>query len=227
MLKFLGNGSGFTPYHNNCYFVNDKELVFVDLSMLNISKALEIQEEYSDVSVIITHMHDDHVSGIGMFAQYLFYVFKKKLTIIIPKALFSDITEELKIKGVNWHILNIIIIGDEFSFIEKVIPTSHTPELIGKCFGYKLNINNNKIIYTGDTNRLEDFIPYLDDVNEFYVDVSYSYGGVHLKWDDVRDKLFEISNNCDVYLMHMDNIDAFKMLNLQDKNIKLVKRIDE
>ena len=74
MLKFLGNGSGFTPYHNNCYFVEHDDLTFIDLSMLNIEKALDIQSKYKNVSVLVTHMHDDHVSGIGLFAQYLFYV---------------------------------------------------------------------------------------------------------------------------------------------------------
>lgn len=227
MLKFLGNGSGFTPYHNNCYFVENNNLTFIDLSMLNIEKALAIQSEYKNVSILITHMHDDHVSGIGLFAQYLFYVYKKKLNILIPSALLSDMMEELKIKGISNNIINIIIVNDGYSFIEKIISTSHTPELSGKCFGYKLNVNNKKMVYTGDTNRLEDFIPYLDDSDEFYVDVSYSYGGVHLKWDEVKEQLIDITKHCDIYIMHMDNIDAFKMLNLEDKNIKLVRRIDE
>ena len=202
MLKFLGNGSGFTEYHNNCYFIEDDNLIFIDLSMLNIQKALKVQKNYDNVSILVTHMHDDHVSGIGLFAQYLFYVFT--------------------IKGVNLDIVDIIVIEDGDFCIEKVIPTSHTPELKGKSFGYKLNIKGKKLVYSGDTNCLSDFEPYLNDCFAFYVDTSFSYGGVHLKWEDVKYRLYSIAENCTVYLMHMDDITAFKSLDLHGRNIKLV-----
>lgn len=222
MLKFLGNGSGFTEYHNNCYFIEDDNLVFIDLSMLNIQKALKVQKNYDNVSILVTHMHDDHVSGIGLFAQYLFYVYHKKLVVMLPKELLDDMRTEFTIKGVNLDIVDIRVIEDGDFFIEKVIPTSHTPELKGKSFGYKLNIRGKKLVYSGDTNCLSDFEPYLNDCFAFYVDTSFSYGGVHLKWEDVKYRLYSIAENCTVYLMHMDDITAFKSLDLYGRNIKLV-----
>ena len=223
MLKFLGNGSGFTNYHNNCYFVDDEKLTFIDLSMLNIEKALKIQKDYKDVAILITHMHDDHVSGICLFSQYLFYVYHKKLKILIPKEWYSDIKVEFRIKGIDLGIVDIIMINDGDFCIEKIIPTSHTPELDGKCFGYVLKIGSKRIVYSGDTNDLSAFVPYLKNANYFYVDVSYSYGGVHLKWDDIKDELYEISEGCMVYLMHMDDIESFKSLDFKTSNIRLAE----
>ena len=72
------------------------------------------------------------------------------------------------------------------------------------AYGFKLNIDGKTIVYTGDTNTLEPFKKYLDDVNEFYVDVS-KFGGAHLKIDDIIDELKKIKNNgIDIYLMHID-----------------------
>lgn len=223
MLKFLGNGSGFTNSHNNCYFIDDDKLFFIDLSMLNIQKALKVQKEYGHVSILITHMHDDHVSGIGLFAQYLFYVYHKKLKVLIPEGLYFDVNTEFTIKGISSNIVDIIVINDGDFCIEKVIHTSHAPELNGKCFGYLLKIQGRMILYSGDTNKLSDFFPYINDIDAFYIDVSYSYGGVHLKWDDVKYELYKISEKCIVYLMHMDNLEAFNALNLGAKNIKLAE----
>ena len=41
VMNFLGNGSGFSSSHNNAYYVFHDELVLIDLSMLNIQKALD------------------------------------------------------------------------------------------------------------------------------------------------------------------------------------------
>ena len=68
-----------------------------------------------------------------------------------------------------------------------------------------MNINNKNIIYTGDTKTLEPFIPFLNDVDEFYIDVS-RYGGAHLKIDDIQEKLQNIANNnIKIFLMHLDD----------------------
>ena len=72
-------------------------------------------------------------------------------------------------------------------------------------YGFKLKINDKIIVYTGDTRILQPFIPYLQNCNEFYVDVSKN-GGVHIKFEDVIDDLKEIKkNNVKIFLMHLDD----------------------
>ena len=68
-----------------------------------------------------------------------------------------------------------------------------------------MKVANKKIVYTGDTCNLNSFKPFLNDVDEFYVDTSKN-GGVHLKIDDILYELKKIKENrADVYLMHTDD----------------------
>lgn len=212
-LKFLGNGSGFTTSHNNAYFNYDDNIVFIDLSLLNLEKALEVQKNYKEVFILVTHMHDDHVSGIPLFAQYLYYLYNKKLRVIVPSMIYEDMLKELKIKGINDTIIIVDEIISNYLFIEEVVPTKHANELENKCFGYVLNIGSKVCIYTGDTCDLSDFHFELSEgCDEFYVDVSYDYGVVHLKWDDIKEELNKIAKSCKVYLMHLDNKEKFENL---------------
>ena len=220
-MNFLGNGSGFSSSHNNAYYVFHDELVLIDLSMLNIQKALDLQKKYKKINIIITHMHDDHVSGIGLYAQYLYYVYKKKLSIYVPEKLVEDLNLEFKLKGISRNIVNIhkLIVGD--LGVCHIVCTKHAPELDGKCFGYVFHINNKYIVYTGDTCCLQDFEEYFDIADEIFVDCSYKYGAVHLLWEDVKEELFSIANkNKKVYLMHIDDMSIKKELeNIQNIQI--------
>lgn len=221
-LNFLGCGSGFTDSHNNAFFITEENnIVFIDLSMLNIHKALKLVKSRNSIYLLITHMHDDHVSGIPLFAQYLYYTMgRKRLNIVIPEALYNDVISEFNIKGIpselyKIHAFNIALNQfihpcESIKWLEGILPTEHAPELAGRCFGYKLKVSDKTVIYTGDTCQLSDFIPYLAyEGCEFYVDCSYNYGGIHLKWDEVKHDLESIAVSHDVYLMHMDNRNAF------------------
>ena len=226
-LNFLGCGSGFTDSHNNAFFTTEEnDIVFIDLSMLNIRKALKLINGKKDVYLLITHMHDDHVSGLTLFIQYLYYTLRNRiLNIVIPEVLYIDVVDELRIKGISPYLYKILVYNpvlnqfvhpwDSVSWLNKIIPTEHVPELAGRCFGYDLNVLDTHIIYTGDTCRLSDFTPYLEEEgSEFYVDCSYDYGAVHLKWSDVECDLKELAMKHKVYLMHLDNQRAFQLVDL-------------
>lgn len=221
LLHFFGTGSGFTDSHTNAYFFHNDDLILIDLSMQHISKALDIirsKKYLNHIYMVITHMHDDHVSGLTLFIQYLYYTMNnRKLKIVIPQELLADVTNELLIKGILPGLYEIIP-ASQFTdtaltqnpavnqWLTRCIPTRHAPELKSKCFGYEFNINGQKVLYSGDTNRLTDFLPYTEDADEFYVDCSFNYGGVHLKWSPkLKIQLKQIRNHTKVYLMHIDN----------------------
>ena len=52
----------------------------------------------------------------------------------------------------------------------EFIKTEHTPLL--DAYGFKFSLNDKNIVYTGDTNTLVPFIPYMNTCNELYIDVS-------------------------------------------------------
>lgn len=211
-LKFLGNGSGFTDNHNNAYFEDNGNIYFIDLSMLNMYKALALHpENYNNIFIIITHMHDDHSTGLGLFIQHMFYTKNKKVYIVAPYNIQSDIaTDLINIRGIDLESFDIILpenMKDRFGLAIKSIKTTHAPELLNKCFGYVFELDNTKIVYTGDTNNLNDFKPFLDGKCEFYVDISMCYGKVHILFSDVKDELIALADIIDIYMMHIDNME--------------------
>ena len=60
----------------------------------------------------------------------------------------------------------------------KFIKTEHAIGI--DSYGFCLEINGKKIVYTGDTSIVEPFCDVLENADEFYVDVSLD-NNVHLK----------------------------------------------
>lgn len=227
LLKFLGNGSGFTTSHNNAYFEKDGNIYFIDLSMLNLEKALKLQpEKYDNIFIIITHMHEDHTTGIGLFIQHMFYTKQKKVFLIAPYKLQLDIAVDLVyIRGIDSEAFEVVTpdkMKERFGFEIEAINTKHVPELIDKCFGYVFELQETRIVYTGDTCNLYDFKPYLTDGCEFYVDVSMNYGKVHLLFSDIKDELIKLSERMSVCLMHIDNMEKAKEA-VEDNNLQIAQ----
>ena len=161
MLSFLGRGSAFTDEHNCAYFTADKELILLDCPMGALSKIKRMDlDSYSHVYVLVTHTHGDHISGIGMLIDYFYFLVHTPVTIVAPgEAVYQDLSYFLKnIEGCgdSWYEL---ITADTLSkpWFGGAIPTTQSEELAGKCFGYRLLIEGNTVVYTGDTSTLVPF----------------------------------------------------------------------
>ena len=210
MLRFPGRGSAFTQEHNSAYFTEDNELVLIDCPMSSFTKLKEKDlASYRHVYVLITHTHGDHSGGIGMLIAYIFFVVKIPVTIVAPSGeVCADLRYLLKnIEGCSDAWYELIEAKDlDKPWFSEAIPTTHTGELAGKCFGYSLNVDGRKVIYTGDTNTLEPFERYLTEGTELYMEISSVKTDVHLFCEDVRDKVKEYTaKGVQVFLMHMDN----------------------
>lgn len=149
-------------------------------------------------------MHNDHCGSLSQFILYNWFVNKKKTTIISK---CEKIAKYLEITGTT---KDSYIIVDKYPNIE-FIKTEHVKEL--DAYGFMMNINEKKIVYTGDTSTLNPFIPYLQGCDEFYIDVSKK-GGVHLKFEDIMSDLKELKNNgTNIFLMHIDDKEYIRKLN--------------
>ena len=210
MLKFLGRGSAFTDEHNSAYFVADDELVLIDCPM---SAFLRLNDKnlalYDHIYVLITHTHGDHAGGIGMLIDLLQFSVKTPITIVAPS---KDVEADLfylisRVEGCNsaWYEL---INADELDkdwFISS-IPTTHTEELAGKCFGYYLSVEGNKVIYTGDTNTILPYEKFIESGAYLYTEISAYKTSVHLYCSDMVKKITDyVASGVHVYLMHMDD----------------------
>lgn len=223
-LNFLGRGSGFSDIsegHTSAFFeTSDNDLVIIDLPMSSFYKLKNFDlSKYNNVYVLITHTHGDHISGLGLFAQLIFFVFKKKIKIIAPSDIVkTDLSTVLQIEGndPDWYFLNT---AENFkhtyckTWFKTEVKTTHSPQLEDKCFGYVFNIDNTNIVYTGDTSTLKPFEEYLTPDSELYVDTSVHYGQIHMKLENL---LKENLDNINVYLMHLDA--------LEDAQEKIIKQ---
>lgn len=231
ILKFFGRGAGFSNLmegHTSAYFeTENNDLVILDLPMSSFYKLKEMDlKKYNNLFVFITHTHGDHISGLGLFAQLTFFTLGKKIKIIVPQEIKQDIRTILSIEGndPNWYFVEIT---DSFkhtyckSWFKSEIGTVHSPQLENKCFGYLFNINGKNIIYTGDTSTLSPFKKYFSENMELYVDTSVHYGQIHLKLEDIIND--ESLKDFDVYLMHLDDVNAAKKIVEDIKNIKVVE----
>lgn len=210
-LKFFGTGSGFADEHTSAYFSTDcKEIVIIDCPVSTFQKL-----KHTDLSdckhfyILITHTHGDHIGGLGLFVQYAFFTLQKPVTIVAPsETVANDIATLLAIEGNELSWCKLITAKDitDKPWFAECIPTKHSPQLEGKCFGYHLVIDGKNVVYTGDTSILAPFIPYLSSGSLLYVDTSVYYGMIHLKLEDALNDFLKLnSNGVKVYLMHLDD----------------------
>lgn len=209
ILKFFGNGSGFTNSHTNAMFVSGgNDLILIDLSMLNLEALLSINpQDYGRIFLYVTHMHDDHISGIGLFVQRMWYVYHKKVILVAPDNLLDSLIMDLMMHDVTEGLSRgrIEDITDKEAWGGHAVSVSHSPGLIDQCYGYIFNIDGKKVVYSGDTNDISPFIQM--EMDKFYVDISMNYGRVHVKFEDVLPVLLEMAERgTDIYLMHLDDI---------------------
>lgn len=183
-LIFLGRDSGFGNKNNSAYFEEKNNLTIIDCGSTVFGEVKNKFDfsKYNNINVIITHLHNDHAGSLSQLILYLWFIHNKKVTVFSK---CKNINIYLKITGVPEEAYEIKDESENIKFIE----TEHVKHL--DAYGFKIKIENKNIIYTGDTNIIEPFLPYIDKTDELYIDVS-RFGGGHLKIEDIFDKLLNI-----------------------------------
>lgn len=198
ILTFIGNDSGFGEKNNSAYFEKNNDLFLIDCgaTVFNEIKNKFDFKSFKNINIIITHLHNDHAGSLSQFILYMWFIFKKKVNVISN---CIHIKEYLDITGTPPESYEVKKELDNLKFIK----TKHTDFL--DAYGFIMDIDNKKILYTGDTANLDSFMPYLNTINELYIDVS-KFGGAHIKVDDVLDILKDLkTKNIKIIPMHMDD----------------------
>ena len=198
-LNFLGKDSGFGKNSNSAYFETDEELIIIDCGFSVFEKVKEKFDlsKYSSIKVIITHLHNDHAGSLSQLILYCWYVFNKKVTVLSKS---ENIEKYLEITGTPRESYELK--SDYIEFIK----TDHVKYL--DAYGFYIKLNNKGIVYTGDTNTIEPFLPFIEIADELYIDVSKYKSDAHLNINDVIDKLKEFKEKGKkIILMHLDDKD--------------------
>gem|GEM_PF-399576 len=224
MLTFFGRSSAFKEQQNSAFFTVGDTLVLIDCPMSSFHLIREAGPDRltggktGRIRVLVTHTHGDHISGIPMLIHYCYYVLHLPVIVVAPS---EEVRNDLlfyfdRLEGCHPDGYTLVTAKDPDlpkedpmrSVILDVIPTKHSPELEGRCFGYHLSIGGRSVIFTGDTGTLEPFLPYLNPEggDDLYTEISFNPSPVHLYLMDVLDQLKQLSRQgTRVYLMHMDD----------------------
>ena len=185
-LAFLGNDSGFGNRNTSAYIEENNELFIIDcgFTVFNEIKQRFDFTKYKKINIIITHLHNDHAGSLSQLILYLWFIYKIQANIISN---CINLKQYLDITGT---VPEAYILKKELDNV-KFIKTDHVKYL--DSYGIFLIFHDKKLLYTGDTCSLSSFLPYIDEIDEFYIDLS-KYGGAHVKIDEVKDNLKEIKN---------------------------------
>jgi len=210
MLTFFGRGSAFTDEQNSAFFENNGNLILIDCPMSSFEKLNDMDlGSYDHIYLLVTHTHGDHVSGIGMLIDLVYFSVKTPVTIVAPSKIVEDdiryYLKNLEGCGDDWYELTNASVFKMDWFV-CAIPTTHTEQLARKCFGYCLTIDGKRVVYTGDTNTIDPYESYIEDGCYAYIEMSAFNSPVHLNCVKMHDKICEYTKRgVHVYLMHMDN----------------------
>ena len=215
-LTFLGRCSGFGDENNSSYVeLENNRFLLIDCGYTvfnKLKKQFDLLKNYDKVEVVITHLHNDHAGTLGHLVSYLFFNCNKKVTVVSK---CKNIAEYLDFTGTPREAYILTDHIDDLNL--ELIETKHSDYL--DSYGFKANINNRNILYTGDANNLTPFIPFFDKCDEFYMDSSVT-GGSHIKIDEVLDTLSTLkSKGTDVYLMHLQDKEKIREITNNEFNI--------
>lgn len=215
LLQFLGRGSAFSDSQNCAFFLDHQNLVLLDCGMtaFHSLRHTPMLHQITEITVLVTHTHSDHVSGIPMLIHYAYFVLHIPVTVVVPnEAVRKEMLFLIDCMDGCAPDAYSLLTCTEFSadWLMAAIPTVHAPRLQGKCFGYHLCIDGQNVVYTGDTATLEPFLPLLREGSYLYTEAAQYQSRVHLYIKHILPLLKKLrAEGVHIYLMHLD--DEFAM----------------
>lgn len=225
-LIFCGIGSALeTDFNSNCaYFCDKNEIVVIDPSEKCVRHLVNnevINENTRKVTIVVTHTHCDHISGLGQLIWQC--AIKRNIipTIIANSNKFKKTLKKLlQLSGVDKNYFTFS--KNHFYKTENVsiemVKTTHTEDL--ESFSIIIKDCKDKIYYSGDTNNFEQVKHVILDESftKVYLELSH-YPKSHIEYNDIK----KLSNLDKVVAMHLTK-ELYKEI-LDDGIIKIAKEI--
>ena len=225
ILTFIGKGSCTNTElgNNSAYYKAGSSLLLFDCGCDVFSKLKKeipieggILDGVKDVTILITHMHDDHIGSLASLIFYLKFELGIEPNLVYPNEV--ELETFLYAIGVRNSMYKFVpsnpertigINTDSLYSLIMPIKTEHYKEM--SCYGYYVIINGNRLYYSGDTRTIPNTAMGLlenDSLLEFYQDtsgrpVNSNEYYPHMQYGNLVDIIDE-SLRGKMYLMHQD-----------------------
>lgn len=159
-LQFTGCGAAYYPRlgSNTAFFVRNDHLFMIDCGESTFQK-MEARDEIrrcEKITVLITHLHADHIGSLGSFASYCSGVLKKKVTISAPD---DTIVEILKLMGVpadRYYFTKESVLTFEDGLKIESVPVNHADDM--QCRGFLIHEKEQVTYFSADACEIPEHI---------------------------------------------------------------------
>ena len=151
-LTFVGTGSAFNPVleNSNAFFTLGDRLYIIDCGETAFGKYWDLPalRNASEVTVVITHLHCDHVGSLGSLVSYCYLVLGKRIRIVHPLDTIVKLLDLMGIKRECYEYLERLPDepGEPVSF--EPVQVEHVDNMI--CYGYVISDGEDAVYYSGD-----------------------------------------------------------------------------
>ena len=211
MLKFVGCGAALYPklYNSNAYFELGGDLFLLDCGETAFRQHFIAGhfEGKKSVTVIVTHMHTDHIGSLGTLIVYCFLKLGIRVRVVFPE------TEKLRtvftLTGVepeHYTLYADIAESGETRVATQFVRVRHHDVMV-HAFGILLTVQGRTLYYSGDAGEIpQQVIALLENgsLEAMYQDTSmHEHSGVHCSFDQLQ-ALIRPEFRDRVYCMHYD-----------------------
>lgn len=186
-LQFIGIGSAFTPDLGNtsaCLRRGDR-LWLIDCGSTVFGELLKRQmmKDVRSVTVLVTHLHADHVGSLGTLISYAHYVQPMGITVVHP---LDTLVTLLKLNGIRPERYQFVQTDQyrEEGLRASFFPVRHTSSL--QSWGIELTDGEQSVYFSGDAGEVPQEIwrRFLQgEIARVYQDCALHAGGAHATLD--------------------------------------------
>lgn len=173
-LTFLGWGAAFFPELGNtaAWMKREKDFYLIDCGGDVFAKVYQLKEywETENLTVLLTHMHGDHVGSLPELISYTWFKRGIKSRVIYPDSRLETFLTLCGV-GAETYSREDCLLGGEIQVFP--LPVFHDPSM--GCFGYQIQDRDETIYYSGDSGLIsEKWIELLrsGQISRLYLDTA-------------------------------------------------------
>lgn len=159
-LVFTGIGAAYYPQlGSNCaFFVHNNHLFLIDCGESTFGKMAARKEiyDYEHITILLTHLHMDHIGSLGSFLSFCKNVLKKKVRVIAEEDTIVHILSMCGIPPESYEFTTNFQECEKVGLFVTPHRAAHATDML--CCGFTLSDGIDTIFFSGDTSVLSNEI---------------------------------------------------------------------